>query len=98
MKRYVAYKDLSKKEKKKRDREKRVTWEGKKPVTRVKESKKLYSRKKRKKDDMRLMNEEPKVILFLCLFLSESIILDSRSYMRKNRSLTYCMADMRVII
>ncbi|MBR4623236.1 MAG: hypothetical protein IKO45_01605 [Clostridia bacterium] len=58
MKRYVAYKDLSKKEKKKRDREKRVTWEGIKPVTRVKESKKLYSRKKRKKDDMKLMNEE----------------------------------------
>ena len=28
MKRYVAYKDLSKKEKKKRDSERRVTWEG----------------------------------------------------------------------
>ena len=58
MKKYVAYKDLSKKEKKKRDREKRVIWEGIRPVTRVKESGKLYSRKKRKKDDMKLMKEE----------------------------------------
>ncbi|MBQ5956154.1 MAG: hypothetical protein IJL46_01130 [Clostridia bacterium] len=83
MKKYVAYKDLSKKEKKKRDRERRVTWEGIRPVTRVKESGKLYSRKKRRKDDRKLMNEEHESHPFFMPFLSKSIILDSCSYMRK---------------
>ena len=73
MKRYVAYKDLSKKEKKKRDSERRVTWEGIKPVTRVKESKKLYSRKKRKKDDVKLMKEEKMSSFLFDLYFSSYI-------------------------
>ena len=46
--RFVPYENLSKKKKKKVDSQKRRDWGGLSPVTRVKESKKTYSRKGRR--------------------------------------------------
>lgn len=53
MKKYVSYNKLSKREKRKRDNERRVTWEMN-PVTRKKENKRIYNRKKSRefKDDV----------------------------------------------
>ena len=46
MERFVPYQKLSKKKKREMDREKRNTWGPLDPVTRIRESKKTYDRKK----------------------------------------------------
>ena len=52
MERFIPYQKLSKKKKRELDREKRNTWGPLDPVTRIRESKKAYDRKKaRRRDD-----------------------------------------------
>lgn len=47
---FIPYTKLSKKKRKERDGEKRSTWEGMSPVTRVAPDKKKYDRKREKRN------------------------------------------------
>lgn len=51
MNKFVPYEKLSKSKKKELDRKKRAMWENVNPATRRIESKKLYKRKSRNRDD-----------------------------------------------
>jgi len=51
MKNFVPYEKLSKKEKRRLDNLKRVTWNEMSPVTRVAKNEKIYNRKRTRKYD-----------------------------------------------
>lgn len=53
---FIPYEKLSKRKKKEQDSEKRNTWGGVRPVTRVEESDKAYKRHEKHKKN--LLNEE----------------------------------------
>ena len=51
MQKFISYEKLSKKRKKEIDRSKREDWGNINPITRIKESKKVYSRKTKYKKE-----------------------------------------------
>ena len=51
MEKFIPYEKLSKKEKRRQDSLRRGTWGGMSPVTRKAESKKIYKRTQKRKDD-----------------------------------------------
>ena len=63
MDKFIPYEKLSKKQRKAIDAAKRQTWNGLNPVTRVKQSKKVYDRKKACKWD-----EDPRHAFLFSLF------------------------------